>query len=107
MAELSFSLHASQTLEDLMGRMEAHDALLDLDMDLADGVLTVVFEDDSRIILNRQEGARQLWMASPLGPAHFGFDPGSGRWIDDKTGEGLIETLERALTLKVGEAIKL
>ena len=107
MAELSFSVQASEMLETIVEQLEAVPACDDLDMDIVDGVLKIEFEDGSQIIVNRQEPVRQLWVASPLGPAHFSFDADRGAWIDDKTGATLMETLSRAFTQKLGAAVTL
>lgn len=107
MAELSFPLRAEQTLGDILGQLEALSICDDLDMDIVDAVLKVEFEDGSQIIINRQEPVQQLWVASPLGPAHFSFDAGRNLWVDIKTGETLMGTLSRAFTLKLGVAVTL
>ncbi|MGM0676107.1 iron donor protein CyaY [Ectothiorhodospira marina] len=107
MNQVSFSVQAEQTLEELMERMSAVDELADLDMDIVDGVLTIEFDDRSKLILNRQEPLRQIWLASPEGPAHFGYDTGSGQWLDDKEGNELIATLQRVLRQKLGTDISL
>jgi CyaY protein len=107
MAEISFSLHAEQTLEALLERMSEFDALADLDMDIIDGVLTLEFEDGGKVILNRQEAASQIWLASPEGPAHFGYDADQDAWLNDRTGESLTDTLNRVLSQHTGEEIRL
>jgi CyaY protein len=107
MADISFSLHAEQTLESLLERMSEFDALADLDMDIIDGVLTMEFEDGGKLILNRQEAASQLWLASPEGPAHFGYDADKKAWLNDRTGESLNDTLNRVLSAGCGEPIRL
>lgn len=107
MAEISFPLHAEQTLENLLERMSGFDALADLDMDIIDGVLTLEFEDGGKLILNRQEAARQIWLASPEGPAHFGYDADRDAWLNDRTGESLTDTLNRVLSRHTGEEIRL
>lgn len=107
MAELSFSVQASQMLETILEQLEAEAACDDLDMDIVDGVLKIEFEDGGQIIVNRQEPLRQLWVASPLGPAHFSFDAGRGAWLDDKTGATLMDTLSRAFTQKLGAVVTL
>lgn len=103
----SFSVHAEQTLEELMQRMEALDALSDLDMDIIDGVFTLEFEDGSQVIINRQEALEQIWLASPEGPAHYGYSEAEAAWLDDKTGEDMIQTLNRVLSQKLDQPITL
>jgi CyaY protein len=107
MAEVSFPLRASQMLETILEQLEAESACDDLDMDIVDGVLKIEFEDGGQIIINRQEPLQQLWVASPLGPAHFSFDAGRGAWIDDKNGATLMDTLSRAFTQKLGVPVSL
>ena len=107
MVEQSFSVQAGEMLETILSQLEAEAACDDLDMDIVDGVLTVEFEDGGQIIINRQEPLRQLWVASPLGPAHFGFDTDKNVWVDDRTGESLMTTLSKALSQKLGEVVRL
>ncbi len=90
-----------------MEQMEVEAACDDLDIDMVDGVLTIGFEDGGKIIINRQEPLQQLWVASPLGPAHFGFDADRAVWVDDKNGSTLMDTLGRALSQKLGAPLTL
>jgi len=106
-SDRSFSVQVVEFLENLVESMESEEALDDLDFDLIDGVLTVDFGDGSQIIINRQEAAGQIWVASPLGPAHFSFDPGQQLWLDDRSGESLMTTLEKAFSHKLGHAVSM
>lgn len=105
--ELSFAVRAAQLLDQILEQLEAIDALEDLEMDLVDGVLTVTFDDGGKIIINRQEATEQIWVASPLGPAHFNFDDAENQWVNDRSGESLAGTLERAFSEKMREEIEL
>ena len=107
MAEVSYAVQAAQLLDEVLSQLEAVDDLEDLDMDLVDGVLTVEFEDGAQLILNRQEPLEQIWLASPLGPAHFSFDADRQCWLDDRNGASLTATLERAFSEKLGKAVRL
>lgn len=106
MSTQSFSLLAEEIFEDLLERMEENEALEDLDIDLIDGVLTVVFEDNSQVIINRQEPVKQIWLASPEGPAHFAQSD-DGQWTNIKTGDEFYTTLTRVFSKKTGEEISL
>ena len=86
---------------------EDMEALEDADIDLVDGVLTVEFDDGSQLIINRQEPVEQIWVASPLGPAHFSYDSDQECWVDDKSGASLTDTLEKAFSEKLGQAVSL
>ncbi len=107
MTDISYATRVIQTLESILEQLEAEAACDDLDMDIVDGVLTVGFEDGGQIIINRQEPVQQIWVASPLGPAHFNFDNERSAWVDDKTGATLMDTLGRALSQKLGETVTL
>lgn len=107
MSQTNFSLHAMQTLEDILDRMSRDNALDDLDFDLIDGVLTVEFDDGATLILNRQEAAQQIWLASPEGPAHFSYDAEQGQWLNDRGGDSLLDALSRVLSAQLGESIRL
>lgn len=107
MTQTNFALQATQALEDILDRMSRDENLSDLDFDLIDGVLTIEFDDGGKVIVNRQEAAGQLWLASPEGPAHFGYDAQRDAWFDDRSGESLIDTLNRVLSDQTGESIEL
>ena len=101
----SFAVRADQALEQLIETIESTDGLEDVDLDMVDGVLTMEFEDGARIIVNRQEPLEQLWLATPLGPAHFSFDAASGEWRDARSQEPLYRTLERVFSKQLGRLV--
>ena len=103
----SFSVIAEQVLEDIAERLEEIEALEDADIDMIDGVLTVEFEDRTQMILNRQEPTKQIWLASPEGPAHFGQSGSGDEWLNDKNGEELFAVLSRVISNKTGQTISL
>jgi CyaY protein len=107
LAEVSYAVRAERLLGEVLDQLESQEALEDLELDLIDGVLTLEFEDGTQLILNRQEPLEQIWLASPLGPAHFRFDQQAAHWVDDRTGEALVTTLGRALSQKLGIEIQL
>ncbi|MEE9492649.1 MAG: iron donor protein CyaY [Gammaproteobacteria bacterium] len=111
MKQTSFSTQTAVFLEVLLERLESVDALDDLDMDLIDGVLTLEFPDGAQIIINRQSSAKQIWLASPQGPAHFSYvetvGAVSGEWRNDRDDKGLRDTLNDVLSEKIGTKITL
>lgn len=107
MSEVSFSLMAEEMFEDLIDRLETFEALDDLDIDIIDGVVTIGFDDGSKIILNRQEPVKQIWLASPEGPAHFAQNVQTGQWLNIKTTDEFYATLSRVFTNKIGADISL
>lgn len=107
MSQPSFALFAEQTLDEIYNRLSDQDGLDDLDIDLIDGVLTLEFEDGAQMILNRQEAAQQIWLSSPEGPAHFGYNEDEDAWLDDRNGDNLHETLARVIGQKMGVRVEL
>ena len=82
-----------QLAKTVYDRIEAQFDEVDPDLvecEVAQGALTLTLPDGARWVLSQQPPVRQLWLAvASKGRAyHFDFDPGSGRWVDDK-GEGV------------------
>lgn len=104
MTETEFNQYADDTI------MQIEDALDELDTDIevetAGGILTIILEDQTQLIINRQGAARQLWLAARSGGFHFDYDEAKG-WIDDRSGERFIETLNRCLSEQSGKTIEL
>ena len=67
------------------------DLFEDVDPDQADveqqsgDVVTIELPGHSRVVLNTQRPARQLWLAGGRRAWHFSFDPDSGQWLDDRS----------------------
>jgi CyaY protein len=86
-----------QELEDIFD-----ESGLDLDLENSAGVLTVTFENNSRLIFSRQEALSQLWLAARSGGFHFDYDEESKRWICDTSEELLSEMLTRITLEQAG-----
>ena len=86
---------------------EALGAVDGIDVDLADGILTIEFEDGPKVVVNSHSAARQIWVAANLAAAHFSPDPKTGRWFDSKTGEDLWDRLRSILAERLGPSAKL
>ena len=67
------------------------------------GVLTITFENGSKIIINRQEPLHQVWLATKQGGYHF--DLKGDEWICDRSGETFWDLLEQAATQQAGETV--
>lgn len=107
MSDTTFALLAEESLGNIFEKITDNQSLSDIDADLIDGVLRIDFDSGAVVIINRQESARQLWLASPEGPAHFDYDEQRGQWLDDRTGESLINILNQILSKQVEEPIVL
>ncbi len=75
----------------------------DLDLDSSGGLLTVGFVNGSRIVLSRQSGNLELWVAAQSGGFHLGYH--DSNWVCSRTGETLQELLTRVCSEQLGKTI--
>ncbi|MCW8901257.1 MAG: iron donor protein CyaY [Gammaproteobacteria bacterium] len=77
----------------------------DIDYETTAGILTLSFENDSQIILNRQAPLKQIWVAAKQGGFHFAYDESSQEWLCD--GIELFSALSEYCSEQAGTSIKL
>jgi CyaY protein len=90
---------ATETLAGIEAAVEACADAAGLDIDLQmkpGGILELGFEDGSKMIINRQSAAGEIWVAAVSGGFHFRYE--GGRWVDTRDGGELFA----ALSLMVG-----
>jgi CyaY protein len=75
----------------------------DIDCEINGGVLTLSFENGSKIIINRQEPLHQVWLATKSGGYHFNLK--GEQWICDRSGAEFWQLLEEACTAQAGEPV--
>lgn len=83
----------------------ALDAGLDADIERQGNVITLGFEDGSRIVVNSHSAARELWLAARSGGYHYRLV--DGRWIDGRSGDEFFAALSRAVSQQSGTAVVL
>jgi CyaY protein len=106
MNESEFHTTADETIESIQDAID--DSGADIDYDEIGGVLTLEFENGSKIIFSKQPPALQLWMAAKSGGFHFDYDADSEQWIcDSGDHEELYLMLSRLATEQGGEAVEL
>ncbi len=101
-----FEHMATQTLAGIEASVEAAAESADLDIDLQmkpGGVLELGFEDGSKMIVNRQGAAREIWVAAKSGGFHFRYD--GHRWVDTRDGGELFAALSRLVSAQGGAAV--
>lgn len=54
----------------------------DVDCEIQGAVMTLTFDDDSQIVINKQEAMLELWLASKLGGYHFAYR--DGEWLSNE-----------------------
>jgi len=67
----------------------------DVDYDQNGGLLTLEFENRSKLIINRQQPLHQIWLATQENGHHYNYD--AGKWIDDRSGDDFLVFLSAAI----------
>ena len=99
----NFDLRIDETLLAIEEAID--DAGVDIDYDTIGGILTLVFPDDSKVILNRQGATGQLWVAARSGGFHLDWRDDS--WFCESEQETLADLLDRVCTEQLGESVAL
>lgn len=104
MNESEFQEIAEQTIEDIQDAIDNSGA--DIDYDEVGGVLTLEFENGSKIIFSKQGAMNQLWMAAKSGGFHFEYNEDTEQWLcDSGDNEELYKMLSRLSTEQAGEEV--
>ena len=105
MDESTFNQMVDEVIEQLEEAID--DSLADIDYDTVGGILTLMFENESKIILNRQTPVKQIWVATKGGGFHFDYDPDSESWLNDNDKQELFEALSEYCTEQAGTDVNL
>lgn len=105
MEEREFERRASEAWKRVL------DVFDDIDPDDADveesgDVIRIDYKNGSRVVLNTQRPARQLWLAGGQQAWHFSFDEAEGRWLDDKGRGELFATLSTLTEQAIGSPLR-
>jgi len=103
MTETEFNEKVDATLLEIEETLEEIDAPVECEN--VGGILTLSFDNGSKIIINRQTPLLQLWVAARSGGYHFDYDEAAGQWCRDTDKEGLYAILERDCSEQAGENI--
>jgi len=103
MSEAEFNRRVEETLRHIEQAVE--DSGTDIDFENSGDILTLSFDNGTKIILNRQGAAQQLWVAARGGGFHY--DWRDGRWVNDQSGAELIEELNRLISEQAGTPVRL
>ena len=76
----------------------------DIDCEANSGILTLTFENGSKIIINKQEPLHQIWVATRENGFHFELQGES--WIDNRFGHELKTLLSQACSSQAGEPVQ-
>ena len=81
------------------------DSGFDIDIENVGGILTLIFPNETQIIINRQTPTRQIWVASKSGGYHQDYDQDTEIWEQD--GIELFALLSRECSDQAGTEINL
>lgn len=101
--ESSFHQRVDTVFADIEGALD--DAGLDIDSDISGGILTLEFENRSKVIINRQTFNREIWVAAKSGGFHFRFD--GTAWRDTRSEEKLDLLLSRIISEQSGSVMSI
>ncbi len=80
---------------------------VDIEFENAGDILTLEFENRSKIIINKQGAAKQIWVAAKAGGFHYNYDTAQNRWLNDQTGVELMQDLSRLAGAQAGTPVAL
>ncbi|MBJ9967953.1 iron donor protein CyaY [Burkholderia seminalis] len=78
----------------------ANDGDHDIDLERNGSVLTLTFENGSKIIVNLQPPMKEVWIAAKAGGFHYRFI--DGQWRDTRTGTEFFSALSEYATQQAG-----
>ncbi|KHK54040.1 frataxin [Ralstonia sp. A12] len=95
LTESEFLALADKELSCIESIVEAAAIEVDADIEVSrvGNVLTLEFDDGSKIIINSQAPMQELWVAARAGGFHFRHN--DGRWTDTRSSEELYVALSR------------
>lgn len=67
---------------------------VDLDFETNSGILTIIFPNGSKIIINKQAPLHQVWVATKFNGHHFEYH--APQWIDNRTGAEFWQFISQA-----------
>jgi CyaY protein len=68
-------------------------ALTDIDNQRTGGMITLLFDNKSQIVINLQKPLHEIWLAAKCGGFHYQFD--GLQWSDSKGGGEFFASLSR------------
>ncbi|VCQ49491.1 frataxin-like protein [Burkholderia pseudomallei] len=81
----------------------ANDGDADIDLERNGSVLTLTFENGSKIIVNLQPPMKEVWIAAKAGGFHYRFVDGA--WRDTRSGDEFFAALTGYATQQAGMPI--
>lgn len=93
MTNIDYETLADNTLFAIEESLDQLDA--NIDYENTSGVLTLTFENQSKIVINKQPAVEQIWVAAKAGGFHLSYDPTTAQWQTSSDKEDLETLLSR------------
>ncbi len=74
--------------------LNLYDNEIDIDYEIQDYVMTIIFENKSLIIINKQESLEQIWLATAINGYHFNYE--KNKWICNRSNKNFWKIFEDA-----------
>ncbi|MFM2486042.1 iron donor protein CyaY [Celerinatantimonas yamalensis] len=103
MTDSEFHQLADLIFSQLEDALDNHDG--EIDYEGESGLLKLMFENASHIVINKQEPLHQIWVATKFDGHHFEYQ--DGQWIDNRGGGELLSFLIEAIKRQSGETLAL
>ncbi|MDX5630159.1 MULTISPECIES: iron donor protein CyaY [unclassified Brenneria] len=104
MNDSEFHQLADELMLQLEETLDQFDGDADIDYETNGGVMTLTFENKTKIVINRQEPLHQIWLATKTGGYHFNYQ--DKRWVCDRSGEDFMSLLSAACSTQAGETVR-
>ena len=92
-----FEYQAQAALDQLEAELESAGADFE---QKGDGLIEILLDDDSKVIVNRHSAAREIWVAARSGAFHYRWD--GGGWRNTRDGSELFESIRKLLAAPGG-----
>jgi CyaY protein len=103
MDDSKFHQLADQLMQDIEKVLDNFDGDADIDSEINGGILTLSFENKTKIIINKQAPLHQVWLATKAGGYHF--EHRDGVWICNRSGQEFYALLNEAASTQAGEKV--
>jgi CyaY protein len=105
MNETEFLALAEQVIDRIESQADDWAGSLDVDVEASrsGNVLTLVFEDDTHVVVNSQAAMQEIWVAARSGGFHYRYD--GQHWLDTRGGPPLHDALSQICSEAAGEPI--
>jgi CyaY protein len=105
MTDTEFEQLFAKTLTHIEEILEAIDNI-EVEAGISD-ILTLTFNNRSKIIISKQTPLQQLWIAAKAGGFHLNYDGATWKTNSTQNSEELFELLSRLCTEQANQSIKL